>query len=489
MKRIEPGPGAGQLAAAIAAGETSSRDVVEAHLRRIAASNSELNAIVTLDAGGARAAADRADAAVARGEPLGRLHGVPITVKDTFETAGLRTTSGSRRLAGYIPTGDATAVGRLRTAGAIVLGKTNTPEFATGAETRNALFGLTNNPWDPTRTTGGSSGGSAAAVTVGFSPLDIGSDIGGSIRAPAHFCGVFGLKPTDNLVSPIGHIPPPPGSPWGLLRALLSVGPLARSVEDLSLALELISGPDPARPDVPPIRVVPEAPPPIGSLRVAWWDDFGVPISSETRRVLAETVALLHAGGASTERAAPEGFDPVQLAALSSEIETTMTRFSATPLHLPRFVLRGAARMVATSDRAAAGFFRGMGGSLGSFARAMSLRDHAIRQLEEFLATRDAWLVPVAPTAAFPHLPGGGVLAQLRSTLDVDGMRVPLVLALEAFTSPFNLTGSPVVVIPAGRGPDGLPIGLQIVGRRWADMRLLAAARAISSHDAGYERA
>ncbi len=472
--------GAREIAAAIAGGRTTSRRIVEEHLERIDALNPTLNAVVTLDRAGALAAADVADRAIAEGGPRGPLHGVPVTIKDTFATAGLRTTAGSRRLAGYVPTRDATVVLRLRQAGAVILGKTNTPEFATGAETTNSVFGRTVNPWDHARTAGGSSGGSAAAVAAGLTPLDIGSDIGGSIRTPAHFCGVFALKPTDNLVSPIGHIPPPPGAPWGLLRTLLSVGPLARSVDDLVLALEAIAGPDIARPDVAPVPMNRVEPPSADRLRIAWWDEFGVPVTAETRSTLRDTAARLEAKGARVERAAPEDFDPPSLAALSSEIQMAAASARGTPLHLPRATFRVAGRVMTRSDPAAAGFLNGMGATLGSFGRALSRRDRAIERLETFLGSRDGWLVPVASVPAFPHLDRGGTLGQLRARVDVDGTPVPLVLAIEAFASPFNLTGSPVVVLPIGRTNTGLPIGLQLVGARWTDMELLAAAQVVS---------
>ncbi len=471
--------GAVEIARHVASGEASARDVLEQHLRRIDSGNRAVNAIVTLAADAARDAADAVDRARADGRPTGRLGGVPITVKDTFATAGLRTTAGSPRLASHIPTRDATAVARLRSAGAVIVGKTNTPPFAPGGESVNAVFGRTVYPWDHERTTGGSSGGSAASVASGFAAFDIGSDIGGSIRVPAHFCGVFGLKTTENLVSPIGHIPPPPGAPWGLLRMLLSVGPIARSIDDLALAVSVIGGPDPARPDVPPLDLDAVAPVEIHSLRVAWWDEFGVPISSDTRAVLRSVVEALAAAGVSVERAAPSAFDPPLLAALANEIQLAAVHARATPLHLPRAVLRGAGGLVGRRDQAAGGFLRGMGGTLSSLARAMSARDRAIEDLERFLALHDAWLVPVAPMPAFPHLARSGTLGQLRAALDVDGRGVPLVLGLEACASPFNLTGSPVVVLPTGRSGESLPIGLQLVGSRWGDMRLLGIAQSV----------
>ena len=196
---------------------------------------------MALDVERARERADRADAARARGECWGPLHGLPITVKDCIETAGLRTTAGSERLATHVPVRDAAVVERLTRAGAVIFGKTNTPEFAFDWQTSNALHGTTNNPWDETRSPGGSSGGSAAAIAAGFAALEVGSDIGGSIRIPAHCCGIFGHKPTWGIVPQRGHIPGLPGS--RIETDINVLGPLARSAGDLELALDVLSGP------------------------------------------------------------------------------------------------------------------------------------------------------------------------------------------------------------------------------------------------------
>ena len=213
------------LAEAIGRGEISSRELLDHYLARIERLNPALNAVVTVDPDGARRAADAADAAMARGEVAGPLHGVPMTIKDTFETAGMRTTCGFEPW-DRVPDRDAEAVRRLRAAGAVIFGKTNTPTFAGDWQTYNPIFGTTNNPWDATRTTGGSSGGSAAAVASGMTALELGSDIGGSIRVPSSWCGVCGHKSSWGIVSQRGHLPPPPGA---LSRADLAVvGPLAR---------------------------------------------------------------------------------------------------------------------------------------------------------------------------------------------------------------------------------------------------------------------
>jgi amidase len=282
---------ANELASIIRQHKASSQEVLQAHLSHIATLNPSLNAIITLDEEQACRRSKEADEALARGEIWGPLHGVPVTIKDVFETAGMRTTSSFRPLATYVPKQDATVVARLRQAGAIIMGKTNRPELAGDEQTNSPLFGRTNNPWNTGRTPGGSSGGSAAAVASGMSPLDIGSDIGGSIRNPAHFCGIFSLKPSDCRVPFTGHIPPPPGSKGrGLLRYFLTPGPLARSVEDLLLALTIIAGPDERQWEVPPVPLAPSHARDLRELRFAWSDDFGVPVSAEIRTALATGV-------------------------------------------------------------------------------------------------------------------------------------------------------------------------------------------------------
>ena len=229
-----------ELAAAIQRRELSSRELLEHYLARVQRLNPPLNAVVTLDADVARRAADAADAALARGEIIGPLHGVPMTIKDTYQTAGMRTTCGLKAW-DHVPEHDAEAVRRLRGAGAVIFGKTNTPALAGDWQTFNPIFGTTNNPWDTTRTTGGSSGGAAAAVATGMTALELGSDIAGSIRLPSNWCGVCGQKPSWGIVPQRGHLPPPPGA---LANSDLGVmGPIARDVADLELALDVLAGP------------------------------------------------------------------------------------------------------------------------------------------------------------------------------------------------------------------------------------------------------
>src|ERR1017187_1795260 len=297
-----------ELAAAIRERRAAAIEALDAHLARIARYNPALNAIVTLNEEKARVRAREADAALARGESWGPLHGVPVTIKDSFATAGLRTTSGFPPLANYIPDSDATVVTRLRAAGAIVLGKTNLPLLVHGFQCDNPLFGRTNNPWDLARTPGGSTGGGGAAIAAGLSPLEVGSDYGGSVRIPAHFCVIYSLKPTDNRIPLTGHIPELPGRRG--VRHVATPGPLARCVQDLVLALRVMAGPDLYHPEVPPVPLTPSPEPVWKDLRVAWVEEFGgIPVTHDTRSALTQLAAALQAEGCTIARCLPDNID------------------------------------------------------------------------------------------------------------------------------------------------------------------------------------
>jgi amidase len=273
------------LARAIRAKEISSAEVVQASLQRITVVNPALNAVVQLRAEAALAEARAADAALARGQIIGPLHGVPMTIKDSLDTAGVITTGGTTGRTSFVPAQDATVVARLRAAGAILLGKTNTPELTLWGETDNLVYGRTNNPYDLTRTPGGSSGGAAASVAAGGAPFDIGSDTRGSIRVPAHFTGIAGIKPTSGRVPRTGHI-----VPWGLgaVDALTQLGPLARYVEDLVLTLPIIAGVDWSDPAIVPMPLGDPQAVPLQGLRVARYTDNGILAATP------DTVAAVH---------------------------------------------------------------------------------------------------------------------------------------------------------------------------------------------------
>lgn len=261
-----------QLARMIRDREVSAVEVLNAYLAQIAKHNSKLNAICTLDEENAYFRARLADEALAKGENWSALHGVPITIKDIFETAGLLTTAGYIPLKDYVPQQDATVVARLRAAGAVILGKTNMAELAGDYQSTNSLFLQVNNPWNLDYTAGGSSRGSAAAVAAGLSALDLGNDFAGSVRQPAHFCGVYALKPTDRRISTAGQIPEVPGMPV-CIRQMMTVGCFARSLEDIRLCFSLIAGSDIRRPDVPPIPFDTPSGKSLHNLKIAWIDE------------------------------------------------------------------------------------------------------------------------------------------------------------------------------------------------------------------------
>jgi amidase len=375
-------------------------------LIQIVRHNPALNAIVTLDEERARARAKEADAALAQGEIWGPLHGVPVTIKDSIETAGLRTTSGFPPLADYTPSVDAPVVARLRTAGAIILGKTNLPTLALDGQTDNPLFGRSNNPWDVTRTPGGSTGGGGAAVAAGLSPLEIGSDIGGSVRSPAHYCGVYSIKPTDHRVPITGHIPELPGAPRGV-RHMPQMGPLARSVEDVMLTLRLIAGPDGRQWEVPPVPLEPAPSRAVKELRLAWTDDFGgVLVSGDTKAALARLAGELQRLGTTIEHCPLTAFDFTTAwetwgELIQAEVGSTMSAEEEAEF---------AAHFGVAPDSdvpLTRGFARAVNATMRQYTATLMKRDGLIAVLEQFFAAWDALLCPVTVGPAFPHCPTG----------------------------------------------------------------------------------
>jgi amidase len=466
-----------QLAAAIRDRTVSATEVLNAHLEQIATHNSKLNAIATLDAERARQRAREADEALAKGVLWGPLHGVPITAKDLFATAGLRTTFSYKPLANYVPRQDVPVIARLRAAGAIVLGKTNMPSQGADFQTNSPLFGRANNPWNLSYTSGGSSGGGGAAVAAGLSPLDVGNDLGGSIRIPAHFCGVFGLKPTEHRVS--SSLPGQPRT----LRYLLASGPIARSIADLRLCLSVIEGPDGQEWEVPPSPrlTVPERSQ--RSYRIAWTRQFGtVPVTAETQATLEMLATKLEQLGCQVEHTQPPGFDFVGSWRTHGEIWGAQITASR-PLPL-RALMQVTSLLTPTHYLPGGPLFQGLlrGFSLGvrGYLQALTRRDYYTTQVERFLENWDVWLCPVVTRPAFQHCWTG-------KPLQVDQKLVSYLTAGCAYTAPFNLTGNPVVVIPVGRSRDGLPIGVQLVGRRWHDLELLAVAERITEVTGGFQ--
>jgi amidase len=470
---------ASQAAKAIQNGLSTSYDTVKELLSAIEKRNPALNAIVTLDAEGALRQARAADEMRQRGEPMGPLQGVPITIKDSFETAGMRTVSGFPPFANRIPAADAPPVGRLRKAGAIILGKTNLPTLASGIQTNNPVFGRTNNPWDLTRTPGGSSGGAAAAISAGLSYLEMGSDIGGSIRIPAHFCGVYGLKCTGGRVSGKGHLASPKQlvipKGWEALLQLASIGPLARSIDDLRLAFPII-----AEPGTPGLNRLPVKG--LAQLQIAWTDDFGgTPLDSESCRLMGALAGQLKQAGCQVDHLAGAGFDYEEawfvagacLGAINTLFQPPMLRLMR-KLTGPALLRRGQPHPLQR------GLYTGMSLRPQTIADMLNKRQALIECCEHFLTDYDAWICPVFPSPAFTH-------RKADAPVEVDGKPLAQLLANLQHSVIFNLTGHPVVTIPIGLTAQGLPVGVQVIGRRWQEMALLNTAEQIASQTAGYQ--
>src|SRR5713226_3519959 len=442
-----------QLAAAIRACDVSATEVLEAHLAQIATHNPALNAIITMDAEQAHKRAREADEALARGEIWGPLHGVPFTLKDAHATAGMRTTTGFPPL-DHVPHEDSTVTARLKAAGGILLGKTNVAMLLADYQTTNPIFGRTNNPWNIERTPGGSSGGAAAALAAGMTPFDIGTDLSASIRIPAHFCGVCGLKPTEQRVPLTGLIPGLSGP--RPVRIMSCIGPMARTVEDLALLFALIAGPDGYDTDVAPVPVEEMPQLELNRLRIAFAPTFpGFPVAAEMREAVEEFAGRLSALGAVVEEAAlPQVDFQQELASAGAVIGMMMGAFQAEEQERPT--------------------------TLAHYLEALHIRDQSIAAWEQFFEKWDVLLCPPSMMTAFPHCEPG-------TPLHVDGQEVSYWM-VSAHSTVFNYTGHPAVVIPYQLDHDGLPIGIQLVGKRWDESRLLAIARALSEVTGAFQR-
>lgn len=465
-----------QLAKIIRERQVSSVEVLEAHLKQIAAHNSKVNAFITVDESGARQQAKAADQAVANGETWGVLHGVPITIKDVFETANLRTTCGWKGLSNYVPSQDATAVARLRSAGAVILGKTNLAILASDFQA-NSDFGRVNNPWNSEHTAGGSSGGSAAAVAAGFSPLDLCSGMGGSGRIPAHFCGVFGMKPTEFRVPMTGAWAQPLEGDRGL-QLMYMAGAMTRSVTDLKLWLSVVEGADGKSWCVPPIVSENVEDRPLKHYRVAWTDGFGaIPASAETCTTLERVAQTLVEEHCIVEKINP----PINF---TSALETVGNLIGAWVSSRPipkRPTLRDDLRRLVAGGAATNSVLRGTRFNLSQYGAALVQRDRFTTELEQFLMQWDVWLCPTVAIPAFPHQPTG-------KSLKIDGRSANYLATGVNYTGLFTLTGHPVVVVPLGQTKEGLPIGIQVVGRRWQDYFLLEFVEKLISKFGTWQR-
>jgi amidase len=446
-----------QLAEGVRAREFSSLEVVDSCLARIEAVNPRLNAVVHLT-DDARQRARRADEDLANGVLRGPLHGVPFTLKDSLDTAGVVTTAGTVGWRDRVPTRDATVVARSLAAGAILLGKTNTPEFTWSAETDNDVYGRTSNPYDLSRSPGGSSGGPAAIVAAGGSPFDIGSDTGDSIRQPSHVCGIAGLKPTSGRVPRTGHWP----NYQGLFESFTQLGPMARRVEDLELLLPILAGPDGEDPHVMPVALGDPSEVDIGSLRVIAFTDNGI------RTPTAETVVAVQAAaraiaktGARVRDDVPPGMDEAW-AAWDGFIKADGFAW----LH----------RLIEAAGTAGWGSYATRdwitpGEPLpGDELTALIERADAIRaRLLRWVQDVDLMVCPAAPQPAVRH--GESSEPNVGDT----------------YSDVHNLTGWPAVVVRGGTSTDGLPIGVQLIAPPWREDVALAGARVVEAASGGWQ--
>jgi len=449
---------ASEMARAIREKKISPLELLEAHLGQIERLNPRLKAIVNLRAEAARAEARQAEGAVMRRRRLGPLHGVPVTIKSSIDVAGLPCEAGSRLRAGLVPETDATLVKRLRRAGAIVLGNTNVPELLMAYEADNLLYGRCGNPWDLERTSGGSSGGEAAAIAACMSAAGMGSDGGGSIRVPAHFCGICGLKPTPGRIPATGHFPPSLG-PFALLGV---VGPMARTVRDLELLLATTSGPDPADASSAPVAP-PRAKAGIRKLRIGYFEDDGrTPVTEETRQAVRSAAEVLRRQGFEVVPFRPEGLEESRrlwwtlfgeagaiilgrmIIGFESQLSPILREFHEFTAKEPPL----------TAERL-----------LDTWLARDQLRIRLLAQMEDV----PILLCPVCAVPAFRHG---------EREWNIAGQTVRYLDAM-SYTQWFNLLGNPAAVVPVGRSAEGLPIGMQIIGRPWEEAAVLQVAEAI----------
>jgi amidase len=454
-------------------GELGSLELLDAQLARIERHDGDLNAVVAMDVEGARRAARAADDAPAGDR--GPLHGLPITIKDSWEVAGMPATCGFPHLADHVPARDAEAVALLRAAGAIPFGKTNVPFAASDHQSYNPVYGTTSNPWDLARTPGGSSGGPAAAVAAGFTALELGSDIAGSIRIPAHFCGIFGHKPSYGIVPRRGHVTPTPGT---LTQGPLSVGgPMARTAADLELMLDVIAAPAEKDRHAWSVRVPPSRHERLEDFRVALWaDDEHFSLDSRCRDAIHAYADDLRRLGVQVDVARPD------IDVLASDDLYVATLFSLITAQMPEELL---AQFVEIGERDP-----DPRGYPARVAKAVRLTAHEHWALvEQQLQIQAAWarffegydvvMCPIQPAVAFEHDHSGdgpGHTAQYERLTMVDGEPVPYLHAMQ-WTGLITIADLPATAIPTGRLVDGMPVGFQAVGPRLEDRTPLRFAQ------------
>ncbi|MEZ5107281.1 MAG: amidase [Draconibacterium sp.] len=467
------------LAAEIREGKISSYQVVTAYIEQIEKQNDTYNAIVLLNKEQALERAKEADSALANGEIWGKLHGVPITIKDNYRTKGLITTAGYLPLKDNVPDENAELVKLLLSEGAIVIGKTNLSILAMDMQADNPIFGKTNNPWDTTRTSGGSSGGCATALATGMTPLSFGNDLAGSIRLPSAYCGVYGFKPSFGLVS-LNGIQTDPKQKTNGLKSLAVAGPLARNINDLELALQII-----AQTTTTDQRLVPLNPCTdtfdIKKLKIAWTDEFGgVPVDNEIKTTIKNYVEKLEKAGATVVKTVPE-LDFYQVWKTWGSFVGMQGGYNTSNfvkwLGLP--FTKGVLKNVPMHQNIVKPT------SVEKYMIAMNIQDTMITIMENFLNEYDVFICPVSSVKAFKHHAPSksyGNFSIYNNPLPVNNKEIHYYMATQAYTTPFTLTESPVLSMPIALSKDSLPIGIQVIGKRYEDFKLLEIGNILNEY-------
>jgi len=436
--------------------EISAVELADAHLAKIKRLNPKLNAFVQVDPERVRQRAQEAEAGVMSGQVLGPLHGVPISIKSSIEVAGMKCEAGTRLRAGFVATHDAPLVERLRRAGAIILGVTNTPELLMAWETDNLLYGRTNSPWDLERTPGGSSGGESAAIAAGMSAGGVGSDGGGSIRVPAHFCGICGLKPTPGRIPSTGHFPPS-GGPFALLGV---VGPMARTVADLKILFEVMQGPDDGDSCAAPVPLRRPKDDELKRLRIGYFEDDGrTPVDPEIRKAVRTAAEALSRTGVQVEPFRPEGLEEARLLWKKFFVKTGGMLIG--PMFAGREQDAGPMLKQFLEWSGAEPSLSGQA-VIDAWIHRDTLRASFLEQMRKYP-------ILLCPPAAIPAFRHG------ERSWTIDGKTVEYLDAW-SYTEWFNLLGNPAAVVPVGQSSEGLPIGVQIVGRPWEEEQVLSLA-------------
>ncbi|MEU2031422.1 amidase [Nocardia amamiensis] len=470
-----------ELSAALRAGEVTSVELTDEAIARIERDDKVVNAICVPDFDRARAAAHRADQARARGEDRPLL-GIPVTVKESYNIAGLPTTWGMTMHRDYVPAEDAVQVSRLDAAGAVVLGKTNVPLGLQDIQSFNEIYGTTNNPWDHDRTSGGSSGGSAAALACGFGALSIGSDLAGSLRTPAHFCGIYAHKPTLGLAATRGMVAPPgPALPDDLDLAV--VGPMARTARDLTLLLDVMAGPDPLTRGVAYHLTLPPARHQrLADFRILVLDEHPlIPTGSAVRAGVNRVADALADAGARVERHSPQLPDLTEAAGLYMQLlfSGSVARF---PVEAYEQLQTRAAALNANDQSLDAAQLRAMVFSHRDWIEANNRRELHRHGWRQFFAEFDAVVCPITPTPAFPHDHNPNPLER---RIDIDGIAYPYFDQL-VWAGLATMPGLPATAIPAGRSPEGLPVGVQLIGPMFEDRTPLQLAELLEQKIGGF---